>query len=194
MEFDKVIEKRRSTREFSSKKVKKEDVFKLLDSARLSPSAANRQPWHFVVLEGKIKEQVANIMEQQIKNVTDIFNSKEETTHPYNPTNSVYGSIKVIKEVPIFILVFRENNDNWKEGDYLSIGSAVEHICLKATDLGIATLWIRDVVYTRDKITKFLHKENLELVTGLAVGYSIEYPYERYKKKLEDIMEWKKDE
>lgn len=27
--------------------------------------------------------------------------------------------------------------------------------------------------------------ENLELVTGIAMGHSIEFPYERHKKKLE---------
>lgn len=72
--------------------------------------------------------------------------------------------------------------------DCLSIGCAVEHISLKATDLGLGSLWVRDVVYTRDKIAEFVGYENMELVTGITIEYSCNHSYERYKKKLEDIM------
>ncbi len=188
MELDQVIKMRRSTREFSSEPICKEDIYKMIESARLAPSAGNRQPWFFVVLEGNEKNKVANIIEEQIKNVPVTLNGQENATHAYNPTSSVIGSIKVIKEAPVFLLVFRKFSEDWKEGDYLSIGCAVEHISLKATDLGYGSLWVRDVVYTRDKIAKAVGYENMELVTGMAIGKSIEYPYERHKKKLEDIM------
>lgn len=188
MEFDKVIKERRSTREFDTKKVKKEDIYQLIESARLAPSAGNRQNWFFVILEGDTKLGVANIMEEQIRNAVITMDGCENATHAYNPTTSVKGSIKVIKEAPVFILAFRKRVDDWKEGDYLSLGCAVEHISLKATDLGLSSLWVRDVVYTKDKIAKFVGYENLELVTGIAIGYSIEYPYERHKKSLEEIM------
>lgn len=191
MEFDKVIKERRSTREFSEKPILKENVYKLIESARLSPSAGNRQPWHFVILEKDLKNKVASIMEEQIKNVEVKMDGRQNVTHPYNPTSSVISSIKVIKQAPILILIFRKRSDDWLEGDYLSIGSAAEHICLKATDLGLASLWIRDVVYTRDKIASSLGYENMELVVSLAIGYSNEYPYERYKKSIIEIMEWK---
>ena len=188
MELDKAISLRRSTREFSSEKVKREDIYKLIESARLAPSAGNRQPWFFVVLESEEKEKVASIMEEHIKNAVITLDGQENATHPYNPTSSVKGSIKVIQEAPVFILVFRKRSEDWKEGDYLSIGCAVEHIALKATDLGLGSLWVRDVVYTKDKIANAVGYSDLELVTGIAIGYSIEFPYERFKKKLEDIM------
>lgn len=188
MELKEVIEKRRSTREFTNQNVNKEDVYKLIESARLAPSAGNRQPWLFVVLENDMKNKVAAIMEEQIRNAVITLDGCENATHAYNPTSSVKGSIKVIKEAPIFILVFRKYSEDWKEGDYLSIGCAVEHISLKATDLGLGSLWVRDVVYTRDKIAEFVGYENMELVTGIAIGYSNEFPYERYKKKLEEIL------
>ena len=191
MNFDEVIEKRRSTREFSSEKIEKEKILQMIECARLAPSAANRQPWHFVILSDSLKDEVANIMKAQVNGMEITLDRSEHATHPYNPTTSLKGSIKVIKEAPILILVFRKYSDDWKEGDYLSIGGAVEHICLKATDLGIGSLWIRDVIYVRDKIAHAVGHSDLELVTGLALGYSLEYPYERKKKKVEDIMEWK---
>lgn len=191
MEFDEIIKSRRSTREFCAKKIKKEDIYAFIESARWAPSAANRQPWFFVVLESNQKNKIAEIMESHLKHLENILDVQEKTIHAYTPTSSLQGSIKVIKDAPILILVFRKNDDDFKEGDYLSIGCAVEHICLKATELGIGSLWLRDVIYTQDEIAKQLGYENLELVTGLALGYSIEYPYKRYKKKIEEIMEWR---
>lgn len=92
---------------------------------------------------------------------------------------SLVNSIRIITEAPILILVFREKDEVWKEGDYLSIGCSVEHITLRATDLGLGTLWIRDVIYMKSEIAKLFEKQNMELVTGITVGYSTEYPYER---------------
>ena len=191
MELRDAIEKRVSTREYSIEKVDKKIVEELLDCARLAPSAANRQPWHFLVLEGKTKNKIAKILLEQYqkeKKVEDIANPTKE----YFPTKSLVNSIRIITEVPILVLVFRKDIADWLEGDYLSIGCAVEHICLRATDLGLGTLWIRDVIYMRKDISKLLEKEDMELVTGISIGYSTEYPYERKKKALKEIMEWVK--
>ena len=190
MELTETIEKRRSTREFSTEKIEKQNILDMLECARLAPSAANRQPWYFVVVEGEAKNKIAQIMQAQLDATAKSLDSTENATHAYTATSSVRGSIGVIEQAPILILVLRKRSEDWLEGDYLSIGCAVEHICLKATDLGLGTLWIRDVVYTRDKIAKAIGHEDMELVTGVAVGKSIEYPYERYKKKLDEIMEW----
>lgn len=190
MELREVIEKRRSTREFSHKKIEKEKIIDLIECARRSPSAANRQNWYFVVIEKDMKNNIADVMEKELQKKNKNIDSIENTTKPYTATGSLAGSIKVIREAPILILVFRNPNENWLEGDYLSIGSAIEHICLRATDLGLGSLWIRDIIYTRDEIAKEVGHEDMELVASVAVGYSTEFPYERKKKKLADIMEW----
>lgn len=189
MQLKEVIEKRVSTREYSIEKVSKKDIEQLIDSARKAPSAGNRQPWHFVILQEESKQKVADLLLRQYKkekNVKDSVYATEE----YSPVMSLVNSIRIISEAPVLILVFREKNDNWYEGDYLSIGCAVEHIALSAVDLGLSTLWIRDVIYQRNNIAKLLKKDNMELVTGITVGYSTEYPYERKRKSLEEIMEW----
>lgn len=188
MEFDKVIKERRSCRKFSTKEIKKETIEVLIETARWSPSAANRQPWKFVIVTKDKKRKIANIMEKELinKEIKDIKHPVE----PYNAVVSLLYSIRAIKDAPVLILVFRDKEDNWIYGDYLSIGSAVEHICLKATDLGLGTLWLRDIIYTHDKIATFVGHKDKELVVAIAVGYSIEEPYERKKRNLKDIIEW----
>ena len=55
MEFEKVIEKRRSIRKYKDTPVPKEQLIKILEAARIAPSASHRQPWHFIVVEDKEK-------------------------------------------------------------------------------------------------------------------------------------------
>lgn len=190
MEFFEVIKNRKSTRKFSDKKVLKEDVIKMIESARLAPSAANRQNWYFLILEGDEKNKIVDIMKKHLDKERKVLDSMKHATKKYRPTSSLHGSIYAIKEAPILILALRKNQKEWIEGDYLSMGAAIENISLTATDLGIDTLWIRDVVYVRNKIIKHLKYNDMDLVSAIAVGYSCEVPYERKKKKLEDIMKW----
>ena len=189
MELREAIEKRVSTREYSIENIDKKVIEDLIDCARLAPSAANRQPWYFLILEGESKKKVAEVLLKKYKKEREICDNSKPTKE-YKPSMSLVNSIRIISEVPILLLVFRQKVLEWLEGDYLSIGCAVEHICLSATDLGLGTLWIRDVIYMREEISKMFKKSDMELVTGLAIGYSTEYPYERKKKNLGDIMEW----
>lgn len=49
MEFEKVVEERRSIRIFRPQRVEKDKIYKLIEMARLCQSAKNRQPWKFMI-------------------------------------------------------------------------------------------------------------------------------------------------
>ena len=53
MQFQELIEKRRSIRKYKPIKVPRDKIMKILEAARIAPSASNRQPWHFIVVEDK---------------------------------------------------------------------------------------------------------------------------------------------
>lgn len=53
MKFKAVIEKRRSIRKYKNTPVPREKILKILEAARIAPSAGHRQPWHFIVVENK---------------------------------------------------------------------------------------------------------------------------------------------
>lgn len=188
MELKECISIRHSSRSYKKLKVKKSDILDVVECARLAPSAANRQNWYFIVLQDDAKNKIASLMEDYLKKINKIIKSKEHATLEYNPSESVIESIKVIKQVSTLILVFRQKDDTWFEGDYLSIGCAVEHMVLRATDLGLGSLWLRDVIYLKTEITKLFNLNNMELVTGLAIGYSSTNNYRAKKKKIEEIM------
>jgi len=185
METLKSIEERRSIRGYTKEKLSREIVEDILNCGRLAPSAKNRQPWYFVVVESDIKDKIADMMIEYTLN-NDVTNERKILGHK----SSVNPTANVIKEAPILVLIFREKNENWIVGDNLSIGACVENMCLRATDLGIGSLWIRDTVYVAEDIAKMLGHEDMELNCALTLGYPAQNPKMRPRKNLEDIIEW----
>jgi nitroreductase len=53
LKFEEVLETRRSIRKYKDPPVPKEKILKILEAARIAPSASHRQPWHFIVVENK---------------------------------------------------------------------------------------------------------------------------------------------
>lgn len=61
---------------------------------------------------------------------------------------------------------------------------------LRATELKIGTLWIRDTVYVAEDVAKMLNHKNMELNCALALGYANQNPTQRPRKEWKDIVEW----
>jgi nitroreductase len=53
LEFEEVLEKRRSIRKYKDTPIPKEKILKILEAAQVAPSAGHRQPWHFIVVENE---------------------------------------------------------------------------------------------------------------------------------------------
>jgi nitroreductase len=53
LKYTEVIENRRSIRKYKETPIPREDILKILEAARIAPSAGHRQPWHFIVVENK---------------------------------------------------------------------------------------------------------------------------------------------
>lgn len=179
------IEKRRSIRLFKDTSVSKEIVEDILNSGRLAPSAKNRQPWYFVVVQNEVKNKISDMMIEYTKNNDESLERKVMGCE-----SSVNATANIIKQSPILILIFREKNDNWVVGDNLSIGACVENMCLRALELGIGSLWIRDIVYVREEVANMLGHGDMELNCALALGIANQSPKERPRKELKDIVEW----
>ena len=50
MQWSDLVVKRRSVRKYKDTSVSDDQVVKILDAARIAPSASNKEPWHFVVV------------------------------------------------------------------------------------------------------------------------------------------------
>lgn len=178
MELTNVIKERRSIRKFKKEDISKEIVEDVINCGRLAPSAKNRQPWYFVILKKDMKNKVADLMFDY---------AKQETTHSIS---GVKATAKIVKEAPILILIFKQKDNDWIISDNLSVGACVENMCLRATDLGLGSLWIRDTVYVENEITNIFGPKDMELNCALVLGYSNSSPKQKSRKELIKIVKW----
>ncbi len=60
------IENRRSIRKYKPDEIERKLIEEIIYSASLAPSAKNRQPWKFIVYQGKEKKKLVDVMRQGI--------------------------------------------------------------------------------------------------------------------------------
>ena len=181
MNFDEIIKNRRSARVFTEKNVSEEQVKKILDSGIKAPSARNRQPWKFYILNEEQKKHIMNMLFEW-----DKLNPKEKT--------SVKGTAQQIKTANKMIMIYSDNysskskNKNYKKPDYISLGCAIENMSLQAIDLGLGSCILCDTLYIEDKINEYLGIKNFEQICGFIIGTPIyNYP-PKIKKNLRDLL------
>lgn len=165
MEFNNVLNKRITTLRYRDKKVKRENIDKIISSAIIAPSAKNRQPWRFYILNQEQRYKIADIMDKWEKGLKE---------NELKLVTTIHRSANIIRTVSDFILVYKCGEKViYKEAvDILSVGAAIENMILTATNLGIDTTWIADVRFIIYEINKYLNiEENLELMSGIAFGY-----------------------
>ena len=180
------IKERRSIRKFQDKMIPKEIIEELLELSTKAPSGKNRQPWRFVVLQGKKKDELVNLM-------TNVAKFRKEKGMDIG---SCEISINSINEAPVVILVFNTFS-NFEEDynryrlltDTQSIGASIQTMILAAKDLGLGSLWICDVFYSHQEICSLLNRKD-ELVSAVAIGYANQLPSPRPRKSWREVTEW----
>jgi len=174
MFLQEVIEKRRSIRKFKNIDISNDIILDIINSARLAPSAKNEQPWKFYIAKNEIKHKISELMKKW---------------HYNNPKNnsSILSTSIAVDQAPILILVFRDSKLTSERNDCLSIGAAIEHMLLKATEYDLGSLWIAATYYVKDEISKIINT-NLELYSAIAIGYPDQKPKDIFRKNLDDII------
>ncbi len=196
------IKDRRSIRKFKPDAISEMDLHTILEAGIAAPSSKNRQPWHFTVVRGDAKEELAQVMERGL-------NLEIKAHEPFLPDsmkfiNGAFTSVNVMREAPVVVLV---SNDLGRCTDFASnlsvdervaelcnvqsVAAAVENMLLAAQEMGIGSLWICDVFFAYPELSEWMEKKNLShgmLVAALAFGYADEAPKARTRKSLHDVV------
>ncbi len=116
MEALEAILTRRSIRSYTAEKVSDQVVKELLEAAMSAPSAHNKQPWHFVVIDDrKILDEIAKV-------------------HPW---------ASMLEEAPIAILVCGDLKVDNRLGFWVQdCAAATENILLAAHAKGLGAVWV----------------------------------------------------
>ena len=192
------IENRRSIRKYKPDKIERKLIEEIIYSASLAPSAKNRQPWKFIVYQGKEKDKLVDVMRHGI--------NSEKMTHELMPEwafaiPDAENTVRIMQEVPCLIAVLNTNQytpfasiENEKRiveiSDSLSIGAAIENMILTATGYGLGTLWIANTCFAYNELMDFIGTDS-QLTGIVAVGFADESPAKRPRKPLEEIVEYR---
>ncbi len=193
------IENRRSIRKFKPDPIPEEHIRELLNAARLAPSGCNAQPWRFkIVEEENIKAGLAEAAFDQnfisgapvvIVCCADIQGYLDGTVSGIQDL----GKIGAVEDRIVTILQGKakilETIDRNEIGPRIAanVAIAIEHIVLRALDFGLGTCWIR--LMDEIKVKKLLGwDDNIHVVALLPIGYPAEFPKEKKRLALHEIL------
>lgn len=147
MEFQEVIQKRKSVRSYSDRPVEEEKIQYLLECARAAPSWMNKQCWHFIVVTDKKRIEALS--------KTGIIN-------------------RWVKQAPVIIVACADPLLSGVKNNiqYYTVDTAIamEHIILAATDLGLGSCWIGS--FNEKKIKELLEiPPRIRVIALTPIGY-----------------------
>jgi len=170
MKFLDLAKRRYSCRKYDKRPAEQEKLDLILEAARIAPSAANCQPWHFIVIRDK-----------------EVLKKIHSTYH-----------CDWLKEAPCIIIICGDHSHSWKRKDGkdhsdIDIAIAVDHMTLQAAELGLGTCWICN--FDNGLCSKLMNlPSNLEPAVLLPVGYPLDSADpERHttkRKSLEEIVSY----
>lgn len=193
MEFDQVIQTRRSIRNFKPDPVSDKAVFAILEAARLAASGSNIQPWRFIIIRSpEIKEKLkpATIYRFALKAPVVIACCTDLSTLQGRPDRVVeLLQAGVFDDVEVSGEYAPPQRSQEQILSYLSmnVGIAITQMMLKAVDLGLGTCWIGgfDPVKTKEILAL---DDNLHVLALLPIGYPEQIPVQRPRLALEKLI------
>lgn len=164
-----LVKQRYSCRNYSDRPVDRDTVVAVLDAARLAPSACNRQPWEFLVIDS----------EPLRSKVIESYNRDW------------------VKNAPVFVIVLGIHEQAWKrpcdgkDHTDIDVAIAVEHMCLAATAVGLGSCWICN--FDAPKLAADLGLPyGVEPVAIVPLGYPAEGSQipEKTRKPFDQVVKW----
>ena len=167
MDFLELCKRRFSARKFTAEAVSPDDLQYVLEAVRIAPSACNRQPWKFVVVQSdEAKAKIRQCYDREW-----------------------------FKSAPLYILCLRDTEHNWiredgKQHGDIDVAIAVEHLCLAAAEKGLGACWVCN--YDTIKMQELFAREGYEAVAIIPLGHiAADCPQgEKVRKSASDIIEY----
>lgn len=189
---------RRSIRKYLPQMPEKSLIDEIIRAGIAAPSAKNRQPWRFVVFTEQAKTELLREMEKGLRRELE---GEALLPEVCGGLADAFHTMQIMHKAPVLILVlnpdagspFDAQNPTARFAeiaDTLSIGAAVENMLLKATALGLGSLWIANTCFAYPELTAYL-RTDAQLVCAVSLGYPDEAPAARPRKSSGDVTEYR---
>ena len=200
MDLDRIIKERRSIRKYQLKEIPQELLEEVLETALWAPSGTNKQDWELVVVRGKERDRLL-----------EIVSKSQEYILPYLkklfPEKIIKISLQVFKNLggaPVVILIYIPKDgtgyerDSGDQGRYhlefhrynwlLSAAALTQNLLLAAYSKGLGTCWMTGPKYVEKEINELLNITDKELVSIVPIGYPDQSPPAPPRK--EGVIKW----
>jgi nitroreductase len=168
MDLYQAIRERRSIRHYEDRPIEEDKLLRVLEAARIAPSARNVQEWRYIVVrDAETRKRLCEAAKGQAS----------------------------VAEAPVVIAACGSGTDyimTCGQAAYtvdLAIGTT--HLALAAAAEGLGTCWLG--AFHEDKARAILGvPDSVRVVALLTMGYPAEHPAPRPRKTLEEIVAWEK--
>ncbi len=164
--FLQLTQQRQSVRKYSEEPVSQTDIDYIMECVRMAPSACNRQPWQFIIVESS--------------------EAKKKLHQCYN--RSWFTS------APLYIVCLKNTEENWirpedshAHGD-IDLAIAIEHLCLAAAERNLGTCWVCN--FNVELAKNLFAQGSMEPVAIIPIGHvAADCPVaEKKRKSLTEIV------
>lgn len=182
MDIFETIYSRRSIRRYLDKPVSRELVEKILDAARWAPSAHNRQPWRFAIIEhANTKHALAAAMGEKLRADLERDGVARELIE-----QDTARSYQRITSAPVVIIACMTTRDmdvyhdtRRKKAEFVmtiqSVAMAIQNLLLAAHALGLGTCWMCAPLFVADTVREVLKLDaDWEPQALITLGYAAE--------------------
>jgi nitroreductase len=204
---------RRSTRAYLDKPVTRETIESILDAARFAPSGVNAQPWQVAVVQGEIKNKIAEALLAARKSKQpehpDYAYYPKEWAEPYKSRRkasglALYAALGIAKDdvfarlkawnnnyrffgAPVGLLFFIDRQ--LSQGSWLDTGMFIQNVMLAARAHGLETCPQASLAEYPDIVRDLLGiPATRALVCGMALGYAdAGHPVNSYRTEREPV-------
>jgi len=168
MDFFELITSRYSVRAYKSNPVPDSALAKVLEAARLAPTAANRQPFQLIVIHTRGREA--------------------ELSHIY--------SSEWFTQAPLIICACGVPAQGWTRWDgknYSEVDVAImmDHLILAAANEGLGTCWVG--AFKLEAAREILGLPgDIEPIAFTPLGYPADEPREKKRKPIEELVRYER--
>ena len=169
MEYSELIAKRYSVRAYKPDPIEPEKLQKVLEAARLAPTAANHQPFQIIVIQTRGREaELQRIYRQEW-----------------------------FVQAPLIICACGVPAQGWVRSDdrrhYLDVDVAIvmDHLILEATNQGLGTCWI--AAFNAKAAREILgFPDEIEPLIFTPLGYPADQPRQKVRKSLQELVRYER--
>lgn len=188
--------RRQSVRQYGGEPLPRAQVRRLVAAAIRAPSAHNRQPWRFVVLDDRARrEALARAMGERLQR-DRLFDGDD----PERVARDVARSVERITQAPTAILVAldMQHMDAYpdarrRENEYImavqSVALAVGHLLLAAEAEGLGACWLCAPLFASDTVLAALDlPRDWQAQALITLGQPAEPGRDRDRLPIDDVL------